>query len=134
MAAWVDFGSAVASGRRSWIETCYRNFGRREPRQSRQTVATAAHRLPIFAVGMDRRYCDLACVGGRLWVSKKGIFASSDENKGWVSAGNASSRPATDGVVSGTANDNESSPHSGLLIDVYSFPCVSFSPSCLSSP
>ena len=81
MAAWVDFGSAVASGHRDLIETCYRNFGRRELRQTRQTVAIVAHRLPIFAVGADRRRCDPACVGGRLWVNKKGTFASSDENR-----------------------------------------------------
>ena len=81
MAAWAEFGSAVASGRRSLIETCYHNFGRRELRQIRQTVAIAAHRLQIFAVGVGHRHCDLACAGGRLWVNTRGISASSDENR-----------------------------------------------------
>ena len=135
MAAWVDFGSAGASGRRSLTETCYHNFGRREIRQTRPTVAIAAHRLQISAVGVGHRCCDLAYVGCRLWVNMKGIFASRDENRDWVNAGNASNRPATDEAVSGTVNDNESSPGSGggRLIDVCPCPCVSFSPSCLSS-
>jgi len=135
MAAWVDFGSAVASGRRGLIETCYRNFGRGELRQIRQIVATVAHRLQIFVVG-GHQHCDLACVGGRLWVNMKGISASSDENRDWVSAENASNRPATDEVVSGIVNDSESFPcsGSGRLIGVCPCPCVSFSPSCLSSP
>jgi len=131
----VDFGFAVASCRRGLIETCYHNFGRGEPRQIRQTVAIAAHRLQIFAVGVDRRHYDLAYAGGHLWANTKGISASSDENRDWVSAENASSHPGTDEVVSGIVNGNESSPcsGSGRPIGVCLCPCVSFSPSCPSS-
>ena len=79
--AEMDFGSAVASGRRSLTETSHRDFGRRELRQTRQSVAIVARRLLTSAVGENHQFCDLACAGGRLWVNVKGIFASSDENR-----------------------------------------------------
>ena len=132
--AGVDFGSAVASCHHSLSETCHRDFGRGS-RQTHQTVTIAAHRLSIFVVEGNQRY-DLACVDGHLLANMKGISASNDGSKDWASAENASSRPAAEDGVSETENDNGSSRDSGSgrLTDVYPFPCVSFSPSCPSSP
>ena len=66
----------------------------------------------------------------------KVIFALSDGNRDWVNAGNASSHLANDDGVTETVNDSGFSPdfESGHPIDVYPFPCVSFSPSCVSAP
>ena len=134
--ASADFGSGVASGHRTLIWTCHRIFGTREPHRTRRNVAIVVYRRLIFVVEEGRPSCDLACVAGPLQVNMRGTFALGAENRDWVSAGNVSSRPANGGGVNATVNDNELSRDfgSGRLNGVCLSLCVSFYPSCPSSP
>lgn len=81
---WVDFGSAVVSGRRSAVVTCYGTV-EKEPRQTHRIVATAEYRLLIFVVWEKRKGYGPVHVGGHLWANTKGIFAGGDGDQDWVS-------------------------------------------------